>query len=83
MQCPSCRHAIGIFSRAANQPGRLKQCPKCRKPFKIRIAYGRFFVIAFPLALAAGLLLRGFAAHAMVGVVVVLAMLFAVEAVAP
>lgn len=58
MRCPHCNTAIGLFSKALNKWGRVKQCPCCSKKIKLSSSFKSYFLLFIPASLTHVLLLK-------------------------
>ncbi len=82
MKCPNCDYRIGRFSRLANSLRRVKNCPRCKKPFKFTVPFGKAFMIGFPLALIAEFAIGGTFGTALAGLSVGVAIFLSIKPVA-
>lgn len=49
--CPSCEGIIPFLSKTVHSWGKVKRCPHCSQSIAPKLAYGKFFVLAFSLGL--------------------------------
>lgn len=49
--CPSCEGRIPFLSKTVHAWGKIKSCPHCGRSIKQKLAYGKFFFLAFALGL--------------------------------
>ena len=80
MKCPNCKSKIGVFSKSANKWGKTKTCDKCRKPYRVKVNYGIFLVVAIPLGLIASFVLQGGPKNIVIGLIFGFAVILSLEA---
>ena len=56
MTCPHCDKDISLFDKAMNRMGKVKACPHCGGPVKLRIDWKRYLLWVVPLMVVAFML---------------------------
>jgi hypothetical protein len=51
MKCPHCEKKIGLFSKALNKFGKVKNCPHCSEAIKLFVSFKIAGILLIPLVI--------------------------------
>lgn len=58
MKCPHCDKKIGLFSKALNKFGKIKNCPHCSETIKLFVSFKVAGILLIPLVLLSIFILK-------------------------